>query len=118
MTTNFTGIDAGNVSGTRLALVTPANTLANAVRANTTTSNRPAGATFGTAVETSSPHAAGVRSIAARYDNFDDALLPMVLASGVTGQAAVAVAEAVRKNPVLLAQAERAFQRAQLSTVE
>lgn len=61
-----------------------------------------------------SRHEAGVRAVAANYDNFEDALLPMVLASGVSGEAASSVAEAIMGNPALKAQAERAFQRARL----
>jgi len=73
---------------------------------------------YGAAVQSSvSRHDASVRAVASRYDNFKDALLPMVLASGVTGEAAVAVAEAIQANPALKAQAERAFQRAQLSSL-
>jgi hypothetical protein len=63
-----------------------------------------------------SRHEAGVRAVAANYDNFEDALLPMVLASGVSGEAASSVAEAIMGNPALKAQAERAFQRARLHT--
>jgi hypothetical protein len=61
-----------------------------------------------------SRHEAGVRAVAANYENFEDALLPMVLASGVSGEAASSVAEAIMGNPALRAQAERAFQRARL----
>lgn len=64
-----------------------------------------------------SRHEEGVRAVALRYDNFADALLPMVLASGVSGESAVAVAEAIKANPALTAQAERAFQRARLSAL-
>ena len=54
----------------------------------------------------------GVRAVAKNFNNFDDALLPMVLASGVSGEAAASVADAIKGNPALKAQAERAFQRA------
>ena len=64
-----------------------------------------------------SRHESGVRAVARNFDNFDDALLPMVLASGVSGEAAASVAEAILGNPALKAQAERAFQRARLSAV-
>jgi hypothetical protein len=64
-----------------------------------------------------SRHEDGVRAVARNFDNFDDALLPMVLASGVSGEAAASVAEAILGNPALKAQAERAFQRARLSAV-
>jgi len=78
----------------------------------------PSNTNFGAAIQSSaSRHDASVRAVAARYDNFQDALLPMVLASGVTGDAAVAVADAIQANPALKAQAERAFQRAQLTSL-
>ncbi len=64
-----------------------------------------------------SRHENGVRAVARNFDNFDDALLPMVLASGVSGEAAASVAEAIKGNPALKAQAERAFQRARLNAV-
>ena len=64
-----------------------------------------------------SRHESGVRAVARNYANFDDALLPMVLASGVSGDAAAAVADAIKGNPALRAQAERAFQRARLNAV-
>lgn len=64
-----------------------------------------------------SRHEEGVRAVAKRYDNFADALLPMVLASGVSGESAVAVAEAIKANPALTAQAERAFQRARINVL-
>jgi len=66
---------------------------------------------------TRSKHETGVRSVAKLYDNFQEALVPMVLASGVSGAAAGAVAEAIKGNPALLAQAERAFQRARINVV-
>ena len=58
-----------------------------------------------------------MRAVARNYDSFEDALLPMVLASGVSGDAASSVAEAIMGNPALKAQAERAFQRARLNAV-
>ena len=61
-----------------------------------------------------SRHESGVRAVAANYENFEDALLPMVLASGVSGEAAASVAEAIMGNPALKAQAERAFARARM----
>jgi hypothetical protein len=64
-----------------------------------------------------SRHENGVRAVARNFDNFTDALLPMVLASGVSGEAAASVAEAIMGNPALKAQAERAFQRARLNAV-
>lgn len=80
---------------------------------------RTAATGFGAAsVETSrSRHESGVRAVAKNYANFDEALLPMVLASGVSGEAAASVAEAILGNPALKAQAERAFQRARLNAV-
>lgn len=64
-----------------------------------------------------SRHESGVRAIARNYSSFEDALLPMVLASGVAGDAAASVAEAILGNPALKAQAERAFQRARINAV-
>jgi hypothetical protein len=64
-----------------------------------------------------SRHENGVRAVAQNYGNFEDALLPMVLASGVSGEAAASVAEAIMGNPALKAQAERAFQRARVNAV-
>ena len=64
-----------------------------------------------------SRHESGVRAVAQNFANFEDALLPMVLASGVSGEAAASVAEAIKGNPALKAQAERAFQRARLNAV-
>lgn len=64
-----------------------------------------------------SRHENGVRAVARNFANFDDALLPMVLASGVSGEAAASVAEAILGNPALKAQAERAFQRARINAV-
>ena len=80
---------------------------------------RSAGTAFGAAsVETPrSRHESGVRAVARNYEKFEDALLPMVLASGVSGEAAASVAEAIMGNPALRAQAERAFQRARLNAV-
>lgn len=78
----------------------------------------PATAYGAASVETPrSRHEGGVRAVARNYDNFSDALLPMVLASGVSGEAAASVAEAIMGNPALRAQAERAFQRARLNAV-
>lgn len=64
-----------------------------------------------------SRHESGVRAVARNYSSFEDALLPMVLASGVSGESAASVAEAIMGNPALRAQAERAFQRARISAV-
>lgn len=111
---------SGNINGIETAGKTSHLTVVGAagdVSATQTRSTTSSGVTFGAAVETSNRHNLSVRAIAARYDNFQDALLPMVLASGVTGEAAVAVAEAIMANPALRAQAERAFQRAQLTSM-
>jgi len=59
-----------------------------------------------------SGHEAGIRAIARQFNSFTDALLPMVLASGVSGEAASTVVAAIQSNPALLAQAERAFDKA------
>ena len=58
-----------------------------------------------------------VRAVARTYSEFEDALLPMVLASGVSGESATAVRDAILGNPALRAQAERAFQRSQMESI-
>lgn len=83
----------------------------------TTTPRIPTGYGAATTESPRSRHESGVRAVARNFDNFADALLPMVLASGVSGEAASSVAEAILGNPALKAQAERAFQRARLSAV-
>lgn len=65
-----------------------------------------------------SRHETNVRAIARSYDNFEDALLPMVQASGVAGRSAIVVAETIRNSRVLRDQAERAFQRARMELVQ
>jgi hypothetical protein len=59
-----------------------------------------------------SRHERGVRAVASAYATFEDALLPMVLASGVSGESAPAVRDAILGNPALRAQAQRAYARA------
>ena len=114
MSANIRGNDTSNVNRVgHLAIVTSNDTIASATQTQQST-----GATFGAAVQTSNRHTNSVRAIAAAYDTFEDALLPMVLASGVTGDAAVAAADAIMNNPVLRAQAERAYSRARLNAVE
>ena len=63
-----------------------------------------------------SGHEAGIRAIAQQFTAFHEALLPMVLASGVSGEAAASVVKAIQGNPALLAQAERAFDKAREAT--
>lgn len=63
-----------------------------------------------------SGHEAGIRAIAKQFTAFHEALLPMVLASGVSGEAAASVVKAIQGNPALLAQAERAFDKAREAT--
>jgi hypothetical protein len=63
-----------------------------------------------------SSHEAGIRAVARQFTAFHDALLPMVLASGVSGEAAASVVAAIKGNPALLAQAERAFDKARVAT--
>lgn len=130
---DFNGINfGGDARRAHLALVeggssistnaTSAATRAIGTRPVLRTAERPAqqAATgYGTArIEgTRSRHEVGVRAVAQNYASFDDALLPMVLASGVSGEAAASVAEAIMGNPALKAQAERAFQRARINAV-
>lgn len=63
-----------------------------------------------------SSHEKGIRAVARQFDHFEQALLPMVLASGVSGEAAGSVVAAIQNNPALKAQAERAFQQARAAT--
>ncbi|MCW2950273.1 MAG: hypothetical protein JWN41_1286, partial [Thermoleophilia bacterium] len=63
-----------------------------------------------------SRHEAGIRAVAQQFDEFHEALLPMVLASGVAGVAAASIVEAIMSNPVLKAQAQRAFDKAREAT--
>lgn len=107
ISTNATSAATRAIGSTPVGQVTP-----------TAPSASPATAYGAAAVESPrSRHEGGVRAVARNYENFEDALLPMVLASGVSGEAAASVAEAIKGNPALRAQAERAFQRARLSAV-
>lgn len=116
MGTDIRGIDTSKTqAAAHLKVVASADSVTAARPMGSTTAST--GASYGAAVETSSRYDTGVRAVAARYDNFEDALLPMVLASGVTGDAAVKVAEAIQANPALRAQAERAYQRAHMNAV-
>lgn len=128
---NFGDITAGHARRAHLALVNgggatpdagaarealgadPVVRLATTTPAHASTSYAARGGAEGTR----SRHEQGVRVIARNYDSFEDALVPMVLASGVSGEAASAVAAAIRNNPALRAQAERAFQRARMDVV-
>ena len=64
------------------------------------------------------PRESGVSAVARMYDTFEQAVLPMVLASGVSGETAVRVAEAIMNVPALRKQAEGAFRAARVSAVE
>jgi hypothetical protein len=87
-------------------------------RVDATSVGRSAATGYGASIETPrSRHEAGVRVVARNYESFEDALLPMVLASGVSGEAAAHVADAILGNPALKAQAERAFRTARLNAV-
>jgi hypothetical protein len=82
------------------------------IRPNSQTARRTtAGVSYGSAVGIRSKEKADIRAVALRYDDFETAVLPMVLASDRTlsGKAAVAVAHAILGNDQLRAQAERAF---------
>lgn len=76
-------------------------------RARTTTTSYGAGITA-----SKSRHERSVTAVAARYERFEDAILPMVLASGVTGDAAIKVAESIMSNTPLRNQAEAAHRQA------
>lgn len=67
---------------------------------------------YGEAVKTSNRHETSVKAVAAKYERFEDALLPMVLASGVTGEAAIKVAESIMASDPLRNQAETAHRLA------
>ena len=90
--------EAATIGGTRVAGGTP------------TGYSRPAHAA-------SSPQETGVRAVARMYDNFEDAVLPMVLASGVSGDTAERVAQAIMNVPALRKQAEGAFRAARIEAV-
>ncbi|MCW2955601.1 MAG: hypothetical protein JWO69_470 [Thermoleophilia bacterium] len=64
-----------------------------------------------------SRHELDVRAVAQQFPDFESALLPMVEASGVFGDAALTIAKAIMNTPALKAQAERAFQRSRLDVV-
>lgn len=64
-----------------------------------------------------SRHESGVRAVARAHESFEDALLPMVLASGVSRDAAATVAATIMASPALRAQAERAFARSRMGAV-
>lgn len=76
-------------------------------RARTTSTSYGAGITTA-----KSRHERSVTAVAARYERFEDALLPMVLASGVTGDAAIKVAESIMSSAPLRNQAEAAHRQA------
>lgn len=82
---------------------------------------RPTGGTgtaYGRPIETGRPsHEMGVRAVACMFQTFEEALLPMVLASGVAGEAAPRVAEAIMSSPAMRKQAEAAFRTARVSAV-
>jgi hypothetical protein len=112
--TGHLALVGGNAATTNTTSIEGATTVDPAARMRAASTGTRIGA--GVQVERSR-HEDGVRAVAAKYDNFEEALLPMVLASGVSGEAAVAVAEAIKGNPALTAQAERAFFRARVSAV-
>jgi hypothetical protein len=116
MTTNgihFTGIHAAQAGAT----VQPAVSGQRGV--DNVTPLRPrhlAGTSYGSHIMSArSRHEGGVSAVAARYERFEDALLPMVLASGVGGDAAIKVAAAIMANDGLRAQARHAHQQARAS---
>jgi hypothetical protein len=126
--TNFGGINATHAQRAHLALIEGGASTSAATGATNVSGVRAAGAERPAASKrvatgyahanvegTRSRHEVGVRAVAKHYATFEDALVPMVLASGVSGEAATAVAEAIMSNPSLRAQAERAFQRARIN---
>ena len=63
-------------------------------------------------------HEGGVIAVAQQYNTFEEALLPMVLASGVKGEAAAAIAKAIKSQPALLQQAENAYRHARMGVAK
>ena len=116
MSNGANNIQGNNIAGT--GKVTMVNFGSATTASDDTNVRAAAGTSFGAAVQSANARReSSVKAIAARYDNFEDALLPMVLASGVSGDAAVATAQAIMSNPALKAQAERAYSRARISAV-
>lgn len=123
---NFGSINFGDARRAHLALIEGGASIRSNVAATSraaTAAITPVGAgarqaatgyARGTAEAPRSRHEVGVRAVARAFDSFDDALIPMVLASGVAGEAAASVADAIKSSPALRAQAERAFERARL----
>lgn len=68
-------------------------------------------------IEAKSRYSKDVSVVANQYSSFDDALLPMVLATGVSGDAALHVVDAIRNNDALRDQAQRAFQKSRMQAV-
>lgn len=58
-----------------------------------------------------------VRAVARSHDSFEAALLPMVMASGVSREAATHVAATILEVPALRRQAEDAFRAARIASV-
>lgn len=58
-----------------------------------------------------------VKAAARKHASFDDALLPMVRAAGLSGNAALQAADAIRGNMALRDEAERAYYRSRLRLV-
>jgi len=125
---NFGGINFGDARRAHLALIeggasirsnVEATSRAAASIAPSTVGARQAPTRFGAQVGEAgrSRHENGVRAVARSFETFDEALIPMVLASGVAGEAAASVAEAIKSSPALRAQAERAFSRARIDAV-
>ncbi|MCW2960417.1 MAG: hypothetical protein JWM90_804 [Thermoleophilia bacterium] len=106
-----TGTDLTSASREAAAVLRP---VANVHRANS------AMTAYGAASGLEAPrsrHESGVRAVARDSADFESALLPMVLASGVSGESATAIRNAILNNPALKAEAERAFQRARIESV-
>lgn len=113
-------------AGAHLSVVTSANNFSDgdSGRHSDTTGVQPyrtTGVSYGAAVSgfRRQRELADVRSVALRYDTFEEAVLPMVLASdrSLSGEVAVRVADAVMGNERLRAQAERAYHKARLSAI-
>jgi hypothetical protein len=125
----FGGINSGDARRAHLALVggTDVNATSSREGAASVQSSAPSAARTQAAITAYSNRPVeqprsrfenGIRAVAKTYSEFEDALLPMVLASGVSGESATAVRDAILGNPALRAQAERAFQRSRMDAAE
>lgn len=106
----FDGTSAASTGAGRITRTSPDMGVSNVTPMHR---NREAATTYGAGIRTSaSRYERSVTAVAARYEHFEDAVLPMVLASGVAGDAAIKVAASIMANDSLRAQAEAAHRQA------